>query len=141
MKINWKWVSGIGLILVMLLALVAAPLIIRGTVSARISQAGSDWRVPSMHGVEKFQGDDFRMSPGAMGGRGFERNFGPSSRFTGHGFFPVMMPFMFVGGLLRLLIPLGLLALVAYFSYQQGKKAGMKVTASGASPTQVTPVE
>jgi hypothetical protein len=53
-----------------------------------------------------------------MGGRGF----------GGFGF--LSLPFLFVGGLLRLVFPLAVLALVAYFAYQQGKKAGMAAAQS-----------
>ena len=42
----------------------------------------------------------------------------------GRGFYP-FGGFFFLGGLLRLVFPLGILALVGFFSYRAGKKAGM----------------
>jgi hypothetical protein len=47
------------------------------------------------------------------------------------GFPPFGMGFFFLGGLLHLLVPLAILALVAYFFYQMGKRAG---TSAAASP-------
>jgi len=57
-----------------------------------------------------------------MGGRGF----------GAYGFWS--MPFFFLGGFLRLLFPLAVLVLVAYFSYQRGKKAGFRAAQAVASP-------
>ena len=60
-----------------------------------------------------FQGHGGRMP--MMGGRGY-RNFG--------GLMPFGMGFFFLGGLLHLIIPLGILVLVAILFYSMGKRAG-----------------
>lgn len=65
-----------------------------------------------------------------MGGRGFS-NFG--------GFMPFGMGFFFLGGLLHLIIPLGLLALVAVLFYQLGKRAGASTSAAKSEPPQSPP--
>ena len=68
-----------------------------------------------------------------MGGRGF-RGFG--------GFMPFGLGFFFLGGFLRLIIPLGVLALVAFIFYQMGKRAGaVSVVSQAPAPTDPTPVE
>jgi hypothetical protein len=59
-----------------------------------------------------------------MGGRG---------RFPGLGLFG--MGFFFLGGLLRLIIPLGLLVLVAVIFYQLGRRASL----SGATTARREP--
>lgn len=60
-----------------------------------------------------------------MGGRGFS-NFG---RYT-----PLGMGFFFLGGLLHLIIPLGVLILVAILFYQLGKRAGAPTSGSKSEP-------
>jgi hypothetical protein len=59
---------------------------------------------------------------------GFDRNDGRDFRRFG-GFLPFGFGLMAIGGLLRLLVPLGILALGAYFFYWSGKKAGLKEAA------------
>ena len=56
-----------------------------------------------------------------MGDRGF-RNFG--------GLMPFGMGFFLLGGLLHLIIPLGILALVAILFYWLGKRAGASTVAA-----------
>jgi hypothetical protein len=60
---------------------------------------------------------------------GYKRVHGPMG---GYGFMP--LPLLVFGGLFRMLVPLGVLALVAYVAYQEGKKTGMKA-ALEAPPT------
>ena len=69
-----------------------------------------------------FQGPGGRMP--MMGGRGY-RDFG--------GLMPFGMGFFLLGGLLHLIIPLGVLVLVAILFYSLGKRAG-------ASPVAPTPI-
>jgi hypothetical protein len=80
-----------------------------------------------------------QVKPGAPNGQGFPngpRGFGNNGNgpnngfgFRGpmmrgmRGFGPFRMGFFFLGGLLRLIIPLGVLALVAFFFYQLGKRS------------------
>jgi hypothetical protein len=60
-----------------------------------------------------------------MGGRGY-RNFG--------GWMPFGPGFFILGGFLHLIIPLGILALVAILFYALGKRAGMAKAASAPPP-------
>jgi hypothetical protein len=83
----------------------------------RYHMGGDGWDVPMM-------GGDSWNRP-MMGGRGFER-FG--------GYTPFGMGFFILGGLLHLLVPLTILALVAWGFYQVGKRAGASA-GSSASPT------
>jgi hypothetical protein len=43
-------------------------------------------------------------------------------------------PFMWIGGLFHLLLPLGILALVAYLFYQMGRRAGEAAASATRSP-------
>jgi len=55
-----------------------------------------------------------------------------------YGYGPFGAGFMMLGGLFHLLIPLGVLALIAYVFYQMGKRAGMGTASappSGEQPT------
>ena len=77
-----------------------------------------------------FYGDGGHMP--MMGGRG--------SRGFGGGFMPFGMGFFILGGLLRLMIPLGILVLVAILFYQLGKRAGAS-SAMPAPPSTPTPAD
>lgn len=119
MKNIWKWILGILVIVLVVGAVLAVPFIWRNAVGSNFGP-GFDrqaWRMP-MHDFD---------------GRGFDR-FGPMMGGRGgySGFSPLFAGFMLLGGLLRLLVPLGIVALVAWFAYQQGKKAGMKSSAPAA---------
>jgi hypothetical protein len=110
-----KWILGITLGFVILVGV--------GFLVANFFGFGhmSYWGGPDSYGRPMMDGYGFdNRSPmdgfwnfrhPMMGGRGF-------------GFFG--MPFLFFGGLLRLIFPLGVLVLVAYFAYQQGKRAGIE---------------
>ena len=74
------------------------------------------------------RGNGFGYGP-MMGGRGFNR-FGMMMPFG-----PFGMGLMIVGAFLRLIIPLGILALVAWLFYSLGKRAGKSAsTVQPASP-------
>ena len=145
MKNIWKWILGIILILVVVVALVAVPFIMRNAMTTNFSlratqQQAAPGANPQAPGVNpqgnggpmknrNFGGQ--RQGPGGFGyqrgpmmgnGRNFERGF---PRFGG--FAPFGFGFMFLGGLLRL-IPLALLGLLLYGVYQLGKRAGMRST-------------
>jgi hypothetical protein len=53
----------------------------------------------------------------------------------GYGFMP--LPFLFLGGLLRLIFPLAILGAVGYFSYKKGKKDGMAAAVVDPAPVLV----
>ena len=124
-----KWVLGIVAVLVVLAVIAGAVLLwqYRG-------QIASAYRPYAVQ-------PNGQPAPNAPNGRGF--GFGNNGRnpMFGYGFrgpmmgrgFGRMMPFgmfgmgfMFFGGLLRLLIPLVLLALVAFIFYQLGKRSGVR---------------
>ncbi len=65
-----------------------------------------------------------------MGSRGF-RNFG--------GMMPFGIGFLILGGLLHLIIPLGILVLVAILFYWLGRRAGASYAARTAPSNPTTP--
>ncbi len=112
-----KWILGITLVFVILVGV--------GFLAANFFGFGhmSFWGGPAYSGHPMM--DDYGFgNRGPMGGY---QNF-RHPMMGGRGFGVFGLPFLFVGGLLRLLFPLAVLAFVAYFAYQQGKKAGMKET-------------
>ena len=113
MSKTWKWILGITLGLVILFGV--------GFVAANFFGFGH----MSFRGGPEYYGhpmmDDYGFgNRGPMGGY---QNF-RHPMMGGRGFYP-LGGFFLLGGLLRLIFPLGVLALVAYFSYKAGKKAGM----------------
>jgi hypothetical protein len=113
MSKTWKWIIGIviGLVILAGVGFVAAYYFGFGHMAyfGRTAYSGH----PMM--------DDYGFGHRAPlnGYRGFRQPM-----MDGWGFFPFGGLF-FLGGLLRLIFPLGVLALVGYFSYRAGKKAGM----------------
>jgi uncharacterized membrane protein len=133
MKNIWKWILGILLVLVL-----ASGLFYAGTLVA------NNGLVPTLAGTNGWQ----HPMMGARGfdrgfDRGFERGFGPMMGGSGYFSPAIFLPIMFFGGLLRLILPLGLFALVIWFVYQQGKKAGAgsASVAPAAESTPETPTE
>jgi len=124
MSKTWKWILGIVLGLVILVGL--------GFVVASFFGYGhmSFWGRPAYYGHPMM--DDYGFyNRGPMDGfRDFHRPM-----MGGRGFLP-FGGFFLLGGLLRLIFPLGVLALVAYLSYRAGKQAGMNavLTAPEAEP-------
>jgi hypothetical protein len=133
MSKTWKWILGIvlGLVILAGVGFLAANFFGYGHMSYRVGPAYSGHPMMDDYGfgnrapMEGFH--NFRQP--MMGGR----------RFGGYGF--MSLPFLFVGGLLRLVFPLGLLALVAYFSYKAGKKAGMNAVLPAPEPEPVMDAE
>jgi len=64
-----------------------------------------------------------------MGGRGFS-HFGPFG-----------IGFLLLGGLLRLIVPLGIMVIVALISYQMGKNAGAGASRYTTPPSSPEPTE
>jgi hypothetical protein len=86
------------------------------------------------------RGQGFGYGPMMMGSRGFNR-FGMMMPFG-----PFGMGLMFFGAFLRLIIPLGILALVAWLFYSLGKRAGkssaaVQATNPAPAPTTDTPTQ
>ena len=130
MKKAWKWILGILVVLVVVAALVAVPLVMHNYMAVRFSTAssaqangaapqanGNGWNAgPMMRGYEG-GGRESWQHPQFDGRRSFMRGGDRHSRF-GFGL-------MFIGGLLRL-IPLALFDLLLYGVYQLGKRAGVR---------------
>lgn len=129
MSKTWKWVLGILLVLVVVAALVAVPLVMHNYMAANpgvLSQARGWNNGPMMRGNDGWLGQpgqnsgpgrfDNRGGPMMGGGRGFARL---------NGFGPFGFGLMFLGGLLRL-IPLALFGLLLYGVYQLGKRSGLR---------------
>ncbi len=145
MKKFWKWILGILLVLVVIGALVAVPLVMRSYMFANntsnpglqapYSNSGpmmgnnQGWQHPQMPGNQSY----FENRSGRE--RGFSRDFGFSGRNSPFGF-----GFMFIGGLLRL-IPLALFGLLLFGVYQLGKRSGLRTSQIPAPiPAQPAPV-
>ena len=152
MSKTWKWILGVLAALVIIGVVVAAvfvwwnhaPLTLarRAARAQQYAQPAPGTPVapgsPTVPNNQPGQGMPYGF------GRG-ERGFfsGPGGRMPmmggrGYGAFGGMMPFgmgfFLLGGLLRLIIPLGILALVAILFYQLGKRAG--ASSSTAAPPQ-----
>ena len=88
---------------------------------------------PNGRGFMPGRGNGFGYGPMMMGSRGFNR-FGMMMPFG-----PFGMGLMFFGAFLRLIIPLGILALVAWLFYSLGKRAGKSSgTGQTANPAPAT---
>jgi hypothetical protein len=151
----WKWIFGILIVLVVAALVVGAVFVVRnnllftrgvravpfanGQTRPNLQATPNAPGAPAPNGQNRPvapYGFNNRRNPGfggfgrgpMMGVRGF-RNFGGFMPFGIFG-----MGFFFLGGFLRLIIPLGVLALVAFIFYQMGKRAG---AASAVSQAQV----
>jgi len=118
MSKTWKWILGIVIVLVVV---AAAAFAARGFYVSHHMITGNFNRFEGPMGRNY---DDFRHP--MKGYRGFQHPM-----IGNYGY--MMLPFMFVGGFLRLLFPLLVLGAVGYFFYQRGKKAGMAVANGPAS--------
>ena len=152
----WKWIIGILIVLVVAALVVGAVFVVRNnllfTRSIRAAPVPNGQTRPNLQttpnapGTQNPNGQRGPMMPfgfnnrqSPFGYRGFDRPFMPmmgGRGFRGYGgFMPFGMGFFFLGGLLRLIVPLGVLALVAFLFYQMGKRAG----ASSVSPQAPVP--
>jgi hypothetical protein len=137
MKRAWKWILGVlGVILLCVLVAGIGFLFTRGhaNVIAALQQPNSaagpsnPWRMP-LH-------RQFTV-PGAPDG---QRNFGPGMyprRLGARGGFrpsPFGLPFMLVGGFVRIAFPLALIALVGVGAYFLGRNAGRRAVPASATP-------
>lgn len=122
MSKTWKWIIGIVIGLVILAGV--------GFLAANFFGYGhmSFWGRPAYYGHPMMNDYGF----GSRGPIGGYQNF-HRPMMGGYGFYP-LGGFFFLGGFLRLVFPLGVLALVGYFSYQAGKKAGMNTALPAPEP-------
>jgi hypothetical protein len=124
MSKTWKWILGIAAVLVVVAALGFWGWNAFGYTRLPGHMTAFARGYPPM--MEEFErggrgipGDDYGCWHRPMMG-GYDRFHSPMGGY--YGFMP--LPFLFFGGLLRLLFPLGVLALVAYFAYKKGVKDG-----------------
>jgi hypothetical protein len=122
MSKTWKWILGIFVVLVVAAVVVGAVFVWRNHAAfvavPRVRQFGPN----DANGSKgPLPGWDGHRMPGGEGwqSRGFPR-FG--------------MGFFLLGGLLRLIFPLGVLALVAYVFYRMGKQAGLSSVHAASTP-------
>jgi hypothetical protein len=162
MKKVWKWILGIAIALVVVGLIVGAVFVVQRGVVLRTQRAPFAYRQYQQQAVPNNPGNtnpqNNPASPanpvpnngfprrnfgyGPMMDRGYGYGYGPM--MMGRGFSPFgmyspfgMMGFMFFG-FFRLLIPLIVLALVAWMFYTLGKRAGMSsVTPPPAAPAPV----
>ena len=154
MKKVWKWILGIVIILVVVELVVGAVFAWQHSSTFTMRRAPFAYRQfqgqtapgktapqnnqssptapttpqPNGRGFMLGRGNGFGYGPMMMGGRGFNR-FGMMMPFG-----PFGMGFMFFGAFLRLIIPLGILVLVAWLFYSLGKRAGMSARVAQAPP-------
>ncbi len=149
MSKTWKWILGILAALVIVGVVVGAVFVWRNHALATMSlraarpQANVPGAPSAPNGPQLPYGQQGPLKPNGldndrrypMGGWSWR---GPMTRDRGFSHFGRFMPFgmgfFFLGGLLRLIVPLGVLALVAYVFYQMGKRAGMATASSAAPP-------
>jgi preprotein translocase subunit SecG len=154
----WKWILGIVIVLVVVGAIAGVVFLVRTHLLAALgpqygnrfnpSNGQNSPNAPTNPNGQRGMHPGYGYGPGMrgynwegrgpmMGGRGFMPyggGFGPFGMFM-----PFGMGFFFLGGLLRLLIPIGVLVLVAYIFYQMGKRNGM--SASAMHPANSAPVK
>ena len=128
-----KWILGILAVLI-IVAVIAGGVWLLASRASRIAAVRPYAAQPNQQGAPFGpNGQYFQNGPRGFrndgqfpfGGNGFR---GPmmGNRFMGFG--PFGMGMFFLGGLLRLIVPLGLLVLVAIIFYQLGKRAGTSGT-------------
>ncbi len=137
----WKWVLGIIAVLVVL-AVIAGGIWFWQNRGQMMTAFGPYAARPNTQ-VAPFgpNGQNFPNGPRGFGNNGQApfRGYGFRGPFMGNRmmrFGPFGMGFFFLGGLLRLIIPLGVLVLVAFLFYQLGKRAGISKTV-GREPAPV----
>jgi hypothetical protein len=121
-----KWILGIilGLVILAGVGFVAANFFGYGPMTFRSG--------PAFYGRPMMGGDGFGER-GPLGGyQDFHHPMMGGRGFGGFGF--MSWPFFFIGGLLRLVFPLAVLALVAFFSYRAGKNAGVRAAQASPAP-------
>ncbi len=121
MKKIWKWILG-GLLIVVFFIALGYFTYQWGREAAfyghpMTSRFDADsWPSPR----DNFDRHPMRMRPG----------IGP---WNINGFAP-FLPFMLFGGLLRLLLPIGILAIITYLAYQKGKADGRATSVQSQQP-------
>jgi hypothetical protein len=126
MKNLWKWILGILVVMVVIGALVAVPLLMHGLSRSEV--------LVSSGAVQKGGWNDFNQRGPMMGGG---REFGFGLRHPMMGGYRFGLPFMLMGLFFRGFIPLVLLGLLVYGAYRWGKR---RSNAPGSSVAAITPV-
>ncbi len=141
MKKIWKWILGIVVVLVIIAGVVGVAFLVRNNPNIFAFPSGT---APFHPGFNRPNAPNGGMPGGGYGWRGpMMRRPGFSHYGWGFGPFGMFMPFGFsmflLVGLFRLLIPLGVLVLVAIVFYELGKKAGASTGAPVVVPTAPDP--
>jgi hypothetical protein len=156
----WKWILGILIVLVVAAVVVGGIFLVRNrfllTSSIRAMPFGNGQTRPNLQATPNAQGTPnpngqkgqvmpygFNNRRFPMDGQGFRGPMMGGRGFWGFGrFMPFGMGLFFIGGFLRLILPLGVLALVAFLFYQMGKRAGSSSVPSKPSvPSEPAPDE
>ncbi len=144
-----KWVLGILAVLVVLAVIVGGVWFLQNRMQMMASYRVSA-PVPKALGTPIAPNGQQNGPSGPRGFNGNRRNpfggFGMRGPMMGGRLgrgMPFGMGFFFLGGLLRLIVPLGLLALVAIVFYQLGKRASVASVSRGSAPAprEPAPVE
>ncbi len=131
MSRTWKWILGILGVLVVVGLIAGAVFMWRTNgfrMMTRVDAPGSFERPapPSQPGAPQTY-REFRRYHMEQWGGGMPM-MGDGYNYPHRAFGPFGTGLMLVGGLFHLLVPLGVLALVAYVFYQMGKRAGSRGT-------------
>ncbi len=130
MKRIWKWLIGIGVALVVIAAIVGVVFLVRNNPNLFAFASGAAPVNPGFNRPNLPNGPAGQMPRGGFGWRGMMPRDGHGfDRFGG--FAPVGFGWFLLGDLFRLLLPLGVLVLVAVLFYELGRRAG---TAAAAAP-------
>ncbi len=132
----WKWILGIVAVLVIVAAVAGVVIVLRN---------GTNLFASNRPNLPNGQGQNIPNNQRGFGpdwnGRMPRENYGwggPMMNGRGYspfGFGPFGRGLFFVGSLLRILIPLGILALVAILFYQLGRRTGTSASTSVATAT------
>ncbi len=125
MKKVWKWILGIVIVLVVVAAIVGVVLLVHNGFPANLTH-----RAAGFPQSRSWNGPMMGRAPGRFGMMPQGGRFGFMPFGTGFG-----LGFFVLSGFLRVIVPLGVLVLVAYIFYQMGKRAGATSTANVPTPT------
>jgi hypothetical protein len=143
MSRTWKWILGILAALLIIGVVASAIFVCWNHAPLRLQRANV---LPPAGGTAVPNEPNPKNRPAEPFGWEGRRSFGRDDMgwgmpmMYGHGwarpgvYTPFGLGFMIIGGILRLIVPLGILALVAYLFYQMGKRAGAAAGAVSTMP-------
>lgn len=134
MKTVWKWILGIFIVLVAAGVIVCAVFAWRNQAMTAFVHRPQPF---SQQQPGPFNLPNHKLTPNNNGSPFYRGPMMGRHEFMRFGFFPFGMGFFMIGGLLRWILPLGILALVAFLFYQMGKRAGARQAVTAAAPAVV----